>query len=146
MFGQTTENGFYLDLAQAYFERAVAAYPNRSARDEAEFQVLQALIYGLKSYYYRKENRFPVAQVFKDISDTALVRAERANPDNPRVRMMRSIDTFNNPATRAQGIEAMKTALEVYAGYRLDSPIAPNWGKSFIDYRLNMVKQKQGKD
>ena len=142
VFGQSRENGKYLDMALAYYEMADRAHPNRSAEDQAEFEVLKALLFGLKSYFYRSGERPAVAALFNQVSDRALLRAAKADPKNPRVAMMQSIDTFNNPATREKGIDQMKAALKNYDRFQLANPISPNWGKSFIEFRLNRLKQQ----
>ncbi|GAA4354736.1 hypothetical protein GCM10023185_16840 [Hymenobacter saemangeumensis] len=113
-----------LDRAQADLDQA-----RKLRGDESELQVLQAYIH---------QARIMVSPMMRGMKYTAKVQeslnaAEKANPANPRIYLLRGNDFYFRPAMFGGGAEAARPhflkAKEAYAAFKPASELAPSWGE-----------------
>ncbi len=134
--GQDERLGAYLDLAQAYHDKASALWTPQgpeSRIERADFLALQAFIYS----WQRNAAKDKVGKDQYDLLYTTFLdKTEAVNPDNAMLWMMRGLPKLRVPAMREEGVRMANKALELYAKPRLSS-IHPNWGKSFVTFWLN---------
>ena len=134
--GQDERLGAYLDLAQAYHDKAWTlwtALEEQPQSERADFFVLQAFIYSWQS---RAVNNKASEDQYNLLRETFLEKTEEANPDNAMLWMMRGLPLLPAEETREEGVRISKAAQEKYTMPRRSS-IHPNWGKNFIGYWLS---------
>ncbi|GAB5533903.1 MAG: hypothetical protein Rubg2KO_01520 [Rubricoccaceae bacterium] len=133
------ESLIHHDKAQTYYDQAQeawAALPERTAVEESDFYILQALLYGLRSSYSFRHGETDQARLLIALENEYTLRAALANPNNPRLYMSRGIDLIVHEKTREEGRRLLNEAIQKYAEHPPASSIAPNWGRGWIDFWL----------
>jgi len=73
-------------------------------------------------------------------ASNALAKAEKIDPENPRISLLKAEDTYFTPAqfggSKEKGLVLFQKALDQYASYKTEKPILPNWGKAEAEYFL----------
>ncbi|MBC7555877.1 MAG: hypothetical protein H7195_02830, partial [Chryseobacterium sp.] len=69
--------------------------------------------------------------------------AEKMDPENPRITLLKAEDTYYTPeqfgGSKEKGIELFKKAQAQFAVYKSTSALSPSWGKAEVDYFLSQV-------
>ncbi|UOG73628.1 hypothetical protein MTX78_16025 [Hymenobacter tibetensis] len=124
----------YFDQAQTALDQARAL----PAADASEIGVMQAYLY---------QGRIMVSPMTRAMQYTAMVgeslgEAEKANPQNPRVHLVRGNDFNFRPKMFGGGPEAAKPhyqkAKTCFDTFKPASSIAPDWGKGQL---TSLLKQ-----
>ncbi|MGS0747941.1 hypothetical protein [Halpernia sp. GG3] len=72
-----------------------------------------------------------------------LAAAEKLDPENPRITLLKAEDTYYTPeqfgGSKEKGIELFKKAQAQFAVYKSTSALSPSWGKAEVDYFLSQV-------
>lgn len=126
-----------LDKAEAFLERARALSP-----DNDEIEVLQGWIY---------QGRIQVdpmgrGQLFSQKASESFGKAKNINPDNPRIYFLVGQNVLYTPEMFGGGQEAacpyFKKAEEKYDGFKLETPISPDWGRDTNFKQLTSCESK----
>ncbi|MEO0559155.1 MAG: hypothetical protein AAF170_13335 [Bacteroidota bacterium] len=136
---ENDESLVHHDKAQAYYDqawKAWAALPERTQIEEADFYILQALLYSLRSSYVIRHGERDEARLLYALEQDYTIRAAIANPNNPRLYMSRGIDLIRYESTREEGRRLLNEAIQKYADHPPVNPIAPSWGRGWIDFWL----------
>lgn len=68
----------------------------------------------------------------------ALAKAEKLDPENPRITLLKAEDTYFTPeqfgGSKEKGLDLFKKALSQYETYQPKSALDPNWGKDEAQY------------
>ena len=71
----------------------------------------------------------------------ALAKAEKLDPDNPRITLLKAEDTYFTPeqfgGSKEKGMELFKKALQQYETFHPKSALDPDWGKEEAEYFVN---------
>ncbi|MBD2716497.1 hypothetical protein KBK19_15755 [Microvirga sp. STR05] len=125
----------YLDQADAALAQA-----RKLRGDESEVSALQAYIY---------QGRIMVSPMTRFMAyggkvEDALTQAQTANPQNPRVLLLRGNNLYFRPKMVGGGAEAAKPfydqAKVSYAAFKPASVLAPNWGERQLLGRLKQYE------
>ncbi|UOQ65029.1 hypothetical protein [Hymenobacter volaticus] len=118
----------YFDQAQTALDQARAL----PAADASELGVMQAYLY---------QGRIMVSPMARAMKYTAMVgeslgQAEKANPQNPRVYLVRGNDFNFRPKMFGGGMAAAKPhyekAMALFATFRPATVLSPNWGEANV--------------
>lgn len=119
-----------LDKAQEILDKLQKQFNN-----ESEIFALQAFIYQLritdmsKGYKYSK------------LAGESIAKAEKLNPENPRVYYLRGSNTFHTPKFFGGGAENAKPDLEkaahIFSSQKPANKLAPGWGEYHNQQLLN---------
>lgn len=121
--------------AMKNIDAAEALSPNN-----AELFILKKMAHSLKMMVdpqarFRTEG--PLAAKF-------LAEAERIDPENPRITLLKAEDTYFTPeqfgGSKSAGLELFKKAKAQFETYKTPSPLSPGWGKEEADYFLSTMK------
>lgn len=67
-----------------------------------------------------------------------LTKAEKLNPNNPRVTLIKAEDIYFTPeqygGSKTKGMEMFKSALEKFNSFKPKTNLEPNWGKEEAEY------------
>lgn len=122
----------YFDQAQTALDQARTL----PAADASELGVLQAYLY---------QGRIMVSPMARAMKYTAMVgeslgQAEKANPQNPRVYLVRGNDFNFRPKMFGGGMEAAKPHYEkakaLFAAFKPATALSPNWGEANVKAML----------
>lgn len=121
-----------LDQAEAALAQA-----RRLKGDESELLALQAYVYQARLSI---EPRLR-AQEYSAKAQEAAAQAQALNPANPRPYLIEANNVYYTPAAFGGGPAAAKPLYEAagarFAAFRPASPLAPGWGQSQVQARLN---------
>lgn len=121
------------DEAQKYLDAAVALSP-----ENAELYILSKMIHRQRMLVNPMERFMTEGRAAAD----ALAKAERLDPENPRIALLKAEDTYYTPeqfgGSKTKGLEQFQTAKDKFAAYKAPSALAPNWGAAEAEYFLNM--------
>jgi len=121
-----------LDKAQQKIDEAL-----KIAANESEIYVLQAMVYQM-----RISGDMNTAYQYTQKIEEVLARAEKLNPQNPRIPYLRGTTLFYTPAQYGGGPSAAKSLLEkaarLFSTADTSNALMPNWGA----YHNNMVLQQ----
>ncbi len=120
--------------AQKFLEKAVELDP-----ENAENYILSKMIHSSKMMVNPMERYRSEGQLAAE----ALAKAEKTDPENPRITLLQAEDIFFTPeqfgGSKEKGMELFKKALSQYGTYQPKSALDPNWGKEEAEY---FVSQK----
>lgn len=106
------------------------------SKDNAENYILQKMIHGLRMMVNPQE-RFKSEGM---LAAEALSEAEKLDPENPRVSLMKAEDTYFMPeqfgGSRAKGLETFQRSVNQFSVYKTKTALDPNWGKEEAEYFL----------
>ena len=129
--GKRAELDAIASEAQQYLDVAL-----KLEKNNAELFILQKMIHSLKMMVNPME-RFKTEG---KLAEEFLAKAEKLDPQNPRITLLKAEDTFYTPeqfgGSRTKGIELFQKALEQFKIYKPKSSIHPNWGKNEAEYFL----------
>lgn len=127
--GKTAELDPIADEAQKYLDKAAELNKNN-----AEVFILQKMIHGLKMMV-NPQQRFMSEGA---LAAEALSKAEKLDPQNPRITLMKAEDTYFTPeqfgGSKTKGLELFQKALDQYKVYPVKSALDPSWGKAEAEY------------
>lgn len=105
-------------------------------KDNAEILILQKMIHGLKMMVD------PQARFMSEgmLSAEALSKAEKLDPENPRISLLKAEDTYFTPeqfgGSKTKGLELFQKSLDQFKVYQPKTTLDPNWGKAEAAYFL----------
>lgn len=106
------------------------------SKDNAEILVLQKMIHGLKMMVNPQERFMSEGMLAAD----ALSKAEKLDPANPRITLMKAEDVYFTPeqfgGSKQKGLELFQKSLDQYKTYQTKSALDPAWGKGEAEYFL----------
>jgi tetratricopeptide (TPR) repeat protein len=111
-----------LDKAQSIVDRLI------KQADESEIFALQALLYQLRITDMSKGAKYS-----RKAAET-IAKAEKLNPNNPRVYYLRGSNTFHTPKFFGGGADKAQPDLEkaanMFENYKPDNSLMPTWGNN----------------
>lgn len=120
------------DQAQKYIDAAESV-----DKENSEIHLLQKMIYSLKMMV-NPEERY---MTFGMKAQEELMKAEKLNPNNPRVTLIKAEDIYFTPeqygGSKTKGMEMFKVALEKFNSFKPKTNLDPNWGKEEAEYFIN---------
>lgn len=129
--GKTQDLDEPADQAMKYLASA------ESISDNAEIHLLKKMAYSLKMMVN------PMQRYMTDGAKAAteLATAEKLEPNNPRVALIKAEDMYFTPeqygGSKTKGLELFKQALEKFNSYKPKTSIDPNWGKEEAEYFIS---------
>jgi len=126
----------YMDMAQAFYDKAWQAHKNKDKIDESDFYALQANIYSLRIGQYQYRQDWENVRKYAKLKGGSLQKAEQANPNNPMFWMLKGLNLLRDEKTRAEGRNILFEAIEKYEKFPAKSEIHPRWGRQWIDFWL----------
>lgn len=117
------------DQAQKYIDAATGI-----EKENSEIHLLQKMVYSLKMMVNPQERYM----TFGMKAQEELNKAEKLNPENPRVLLIKAEDTYFTPeqygGSKVKGMEQFKKALEKFNTFKPKTALDPDWGKSEAEY------------
>ena len=105
-------------------------------KDNAENLILQKMIHSLKMMVDPQSRFMSEGMLAKE----ALEKAEKADPTNPRISLLKAEDTYFTPeqfgGSKTKGLELFQKSLDQFKVYKPKSTLDPNWGKGEAEYVL----------
>ena len=129
--GKTTE----LDANAAEAQKSLDLAASLS-KDNAEILILQKMIHSLKMMVD------PMSRFMTEgaLATEALGKAEKLDPTNPRISLLKAEDTYFTPeqygGSKTKGLELFQKSVDQFKVYQPKSSIDPNWGKGEAEYFL----------
>lgn len=121
------------DQAQKYLDEA------QNVEKNSEIMLLQKMIYSLKMMVNPMERYM----TFGMKATEQLAMAEKMDPNNPRILLIKAEDVYFTPeqygGSKEKGMELFKQALEKFNSYQPKTDLDPNWGKSEAEYFVNQA-------
>lgn len=106
------------------------------SKDNAEILILQKMIHGLKMMVDPQARFMSEGMLGAD----ALANAEKLDPENPRITLLRAEDTYYTPeqfgGSKAKGLELFQKSMDQFKIYQSKSALYPTWGKGEAEYFL----------
>lgn len=134
--GETNDLEFYGDLTLEYASKADELNPKNS-----EIQVLFKMAYSLKMMV----NPAQYYMTFGKKAEEYLDLAEKLNPENPRVTLLKAEDTYFTPkqfgGSKEKGILLFEKALHQFEKFKPDNDLDPNWGEAEATYFVSLKNQ-----
>lgn len=131
MQGKMDELDAIAELAQKPLDQA-----KELSKDNAEILILQKMIHNLKLMVNPMERYMSEGMLGAE----ALSNAEKLDPSNPRITLLRAQDTYFTPeqfgGSKTKGLEMFKKSVEQFDAYKPKSELDPNWGKAEAEYFL----------
>lgn len=129
--GKVAELDALTDEAQKNLDKAAELN-----KDNAEILILEKMIHGLKMMV-NPQARFMTEGM---LGADALSKAEKLDPENPRITLLKAEDTYFTPeqfgGSKTKGLELFQKALDQFNNYKPKSALDPNWGKGEAEYFL----------
>lgn len=117
------------DQAQKYIDAATGI-----EKENSEIHLLQKMVYSLKMMVNPQERYM----TFGMKAQEELNKAEKLNPENPRVLLIKAEDTYFTPeqygGSKVKGMEQFKKALEKFNIFKPKTALDPDWGKAEAAY------------
>ncbi len=118
--------------ADQYIAKAEALSP-----DNAELYILKKMTSGLRMMADTRSrfmSEMPIGQ-------EALAKAQKLDPNNPRITILQAEDTYYTPeqfgGSKEKGLELFRKALDQFAAYKTKTALDPKWGKTEAEYFLS---------
>jgi hypothetical protein len=122
------------DDAQKHIDLAKALSPNN-----VELTILEKMTHSLRMMV-DPQSRFMSEG---SLAAGLLADAEKMDPENPRITLIKAEDTYYTPeeygGSKEKGIELFKKAQAQFAVYKTPSALSPSWGKAEADYFLSLA-------
>lgn len=117
--------------AQTFLDQA-----SELSKDNAEILVLQKMIHGLKMMVDPQARFMSEGMLGAD----ALSKAEKLDPQNPRITLLKAEDTYYTPeqfgGSKEKGLALFQKSIDQFKIYQPKTSLDPNWGKAEADYFL----------
>ncbi len=127
--GKTAELDEIANSAQKPLDKAMELNP-----ENAENYILSKMIHSLKMMVNPMERYMSEGK----LATESLGKAEKLDPENPRISLLKAEDTYFTPeqfgGSKEKGLELFKKALSQYETYPPKSALDPNWGKEEAEY------------
>ena len=105
-------------------------------KDNAENLILQKMIHSLKMMVDPQSRFMSEGMLAKE----ALEKAEKADPANPRISLLKAEDTYFTPeqfgGSKTKGLELFQKSLDQFNVNKPNSTLDPNCGKGEAEYFL----------
>jgi tetratricopeptide (TPR) repeat protein len=129
-----TQKEALLEKAQKHIDAALEKAP-----EESELHTLQAFLYpSLIMIDPMANGPVYVGKIYESLD-----KAERLNPENPRIYFLRAITLLNMPPEFGGGPEIAKPvflkAKQKYDGFKSALPFSPQWGKEETEAELSKL-------
>lgn len=135
--GKMLELDAVADQAQKFIDAAESI-----EKENSEIHLLQKMVYSLKMMVNPQERYMTFGMKAQD----ELNKAEKLNPDNPRVTLIKAEDIYFTPeqygGSKIKGMELFKAALEKFNSFKPKTSLEPNWGKEEAAYFIGLEKAK----
>ena len=106
------------------------------SKDNAELLILQKMIHSLKMMV-NPQARFMTEGM---MAAESLSKAEKLDPENPRVSLLKAEDTYFTPeqfgGSKEKGLELFQKSLDQFKVYQSKTAMGPTWGKAEAEYFL----------
>lgn len=123
------------DEAQNYVDAAKSLSP-----ENAELFILEKMIHSMRMMVNPQQRFMSEGMLAAD----ALSKAEKIDPQNPRIMLLKAEDTYFTPeqfgGSKQRGMELFKKAKEQFKTYKPASKLHPTWGEEEVDYFLSQNK------
>ena len=122
--------------AEKNIEAAELINPNN-----VELTILKKMMHSLKMMVD------PQARFMSEgsLAATFLAEAEKMDPENPRVTLLKAEDTYYTPeqfgGSKEKGMELFKKAQAQFAVYKASSALSPTWGREEADYFVSQINK-----
>lgn len=132
-----------LDGVAEQAEKYLSTAQSLAGADNAEIHLLKKMAYSL---------RMMVSPQQRYMTDGArateeLSRAEKLDPSNPRIALIKAEDTYFTPeqfgGSKTKGIEMFKAAAVKFNAYKPKTSLDPNWGRGETEYFLSLSAEKK---
>lgn len=134
--GKTSELDAISDQAQKFIDLAESKAP-----ENVEVVILKKMVHSLRMMVN------PQARFMSEgsLATKYLAEAERMDPENPRITLIKAEDTYFTPeqfgGSKEKGLELFKKAKLQYESYKNASTLSPTWGKEEADYFINEAEK-----
>ncbi|MFZ4931735.1 hypothetical protein [Chryseobacterium sp. Mn2064] len=131
-----------LDGVAAQAEKYLGMAQNLVGADNSEVHLLRKMAYSLRMMV-NPQQRFMTdgARAIEELN-----AADKLDPANPRVALIRAEDTYFTPeqfgGSKTKGIEQFKAALAKFNAFKPKTALDPNWGKAEAEYFINLPVEK----
>lgn len=106
------------------------------SKDNAEILILQKMIHGLKMMV-DPQGRFMSESM---LGADALSKAEKLDPENPRISLMKAEDIYYTPeqfgGSKEKGLQMFQKSVDQFKVYQPKTSLDPTWGKGEAEYFL----------
>lgn len=132
-----------LDGVAAQAEKYLGTAQSLAGADNAEIHLLRKMAYSLRMMV-NPQQRFMTdgARASEELG-----RAEKLDPANPRIALIKAEDTYFTPeqygGSKSKGIEMFKDALAKFNAYKPKTALDPNWGRAEAEYFLSLPAEKK---
>lgn len=131
-----------LDGVAAQAEKYLGTAQNLAGADNAEIHLLKKMAYSLRMMV-NPQQRFMTDGVR---ASEELSRAEKLDPTNPRIALIKAEDTYFTPeqfgGSKTKGIEMFKEAIAKFNAYKPKTALDPNWGRGEAEYFMSLSAEK----
>ncbi|BAP29559.1 uncharacterized protein CHSO_0522 [Chryseobacterium sp. StRB126] len=132
-----------LDGVAAQAEKYLGTAQSLAGADNAEIHLLKKMAYSLRMMV-NPQQRFMTDGAR---ASEELTRAEKLEPANPRIALIKAEDTYFTPeqygGSKSKGIEMFKDALSKFNAYTPKTALDPNWGRGEAEYFLSLPAEKK---
>ena len=129
--GNVSELDAIADEAQKNVDKA-----SEISKDNPEILILQKMIHSLKMMVNPQARFMSEGMLAAD----ALSKAEKIDPENPRISLLKAEDTYFTPeqfgGSKTKGLELFQKSLDQFKMYKPKTAMDPNWGKGEAEYFL----------
>lgn len=129
--GEMTEIDAIAAEAQSSLDKA-----SDLSKDNAEILILQKMIHSLKLMVNPQERFMSEGMLGAE----ALGKAEKLDPTNPRIILMKAEDTYFTPeqfgGSKTKGLDLFQKSVDQFSVYKPKTSLDPNWGKMEAEYFL----------
>lgn len=126
----------WLDKAQEMIDKAMALEPN-----EAELHVIQGLLHSMRITSPMRGMKY------SSLSNDALGKAEKLDPENPRLWFCKAQNVYHTPSMFGGGAEKalplFEKAARLFDSFETPDPLWPSWGEEPNDEVLEKIKQEE---
>jgi len=135
--GKMQELDAVADQAQKFIDAAESV-----EKENSEIHLLQKMVYSLKMMVNPQERYM----TFGMKAQEELNKAEKFNPNNPRVTLIKAEDIYFTPeqygGSKIKGMELFKAALGKFNSFKPKTSLEPNWGEEEAEYFIGLEKAK----
>ncbi|WP_347217484.1 hypothetical protein [Chryseobacterium sp.] len=132
-----------LDGVAAQAEKYLGTAQNLAGADNAEIHLLKKMAYSLRMMV-NPQQRFMTDGAR---ASEELTRAEKLDPSNPRIALIKAEDTYFTPeqfgGSKTKGKEMFKDAVSKFNAYKPKTALDPNWGRGEAEYFLSLPEEKK---
>lgn len=125
----------YLDKAQPLLDKSMELNP-----DESENHVLQGLIHSMRITSPSRGMKY------SGLSNEALEKAEKLNPENPRVWLCKAQNIYHTPSMFGGGAQKAKPvfekAAELFNTFEAKNTLWPGWGEETTLSQLASIAEE----